>query len=32
LISTLHRNDTRIRATLAALDYAVRDIYEEDSA
>ncbi len=32
LISTLHRTDPRIRATLAALDYAVRDIYEEDSA
>ena len=32
LISTLHRNDPQISATLAALEYAVRDIYEEDSA
>ena len=31
-ISTLRRRDPRISATLAALDYAVRDIYEEDSA
>jgi hypothetical protein len=32
VISTLHRTDRRISATLAALEYAVRDIYEEDSA
>jgi len=32
LISTLHRSDPRINATLAALEYAVREIYEEDSA
>jgi hypothetical protein len=32
LVSTLYRSDPRISATLAALEYAVRDIYEEDSA
>ena len=31
LISTLHRSDRRISATLAALEHAVRDIYEEES-
>jgi hypothetical protein len=31
-ISTLHRSHPRISATLAALEHAVRDIYEEDSA
>lgn len=32
LIGTLHGNDPRISATLAALEHAVREIYEEESA
>jgi hypothetical protein len=32
LIGTLSRSDPRIGETLAALEHAVREIYEEDSA
>ncbi len=32
LVTTVLRNDRRIRATLAALEHAIRDVYEEDSA
>jgi hypothetical protein len=32
LISTLRRDDARISATLAALEHAVREISEEESA
>jgi hypothetical protein len=32
LLSTVRRNDPRISATLASLEQAVRDIYEEHSA
>ena len=32
LISTVRRSDARISATLAALEHAVRDSSEEDSA
>jgi hypothetical protein len=31
-VSTLHRDDPRISATLAALEHAVRNIYDADSA
>ena len=30
LVSTFHRSDPRISATLAALEHAVRDIYDEE--